>query len=186
MSTEKLLQKVFTQGQSFEEFATAAGSRGRSFLRRYREISVPGELADALRDRIEELGGLRVLVTAEAWCPDAAENVPAIARLMETAPGDVQLRLFVRSEHPELDSLLRGLDVTRLPGVLLCDEGFCVQGTWQERPAPAHRLVDSIKKGRESGEDTRELASRLQEGYRSGRFRRAAMEEILSAVGSDL
>lgn len=184
LSTREFLQNVFSEGMSFKEFTTAAGSRGRSFVRRYDEISVPAELAEALRSRIAAVGELRVLVSAEAWCPDAAENVPTIVRLMETAPEDVRLRLFARSEHPELDSLLHGLGVTRIPAVLLCDGDFRVLGTWQERPVPAHKVVDLIKQGRESGEDTRELAARLQEGYGSDRFRHAAMEEIISAVGS--
>ena len=174
----KFLEDVFERGLDFRQFVEEAGTKGKTFVRNRDDAAISEEVRKAFAELCAEHGGLRVLAMLEAWCPDAADNVPIIDKLADSVKG-MTLRLFFRDERPELNQFFIEHGVERIPAVAVCTSDFQLLGTWQERPAPAHRIVDEIKKGRKAGTATRNLSKQLRAGYTSGTFRRATLEEIL-------
>ena len=74
------------------------------------------------------------LVLTEAWCGDAAHNVPILARIAALQP-KINFRLALRDENIELmDHFLTG-NGRSIPKLLLLDEELNVIDTWGPRPA---------------------------------------------------
>ena len=181
MDDAQRLSEIYSEGLTFDEFVVRAGRKGGIFRRNYQATTVPEDLAASLARVVRHHGGLRLLVMAEDWCPDAAENVPVLAKMSEISP-DIQMRCFVRTEHPELDDQLQVRGASRIPALLVCTPSYEVLGVWQERPQPAHAVIRSIKDLKEKGQPTGHLAAELRQGYQVGEFRRATMQEALQLV----
>ncbi len=181
------LSSYFEDALTFEAFVEASGNRGRSFQRNYRDAVIPEDMVEAFAAVAKKRGGLRILVMSEAWCPDAAANIPPLVRFMEAvekaAGVPVETRHCFRSQVPELEAMLRGRGIDRIPAVILADGEYREIGVWQERPAAAQQIVDRIKALREAGNDSAAEARELREGYNSGRLIRSTLEEILDIVG---
>lgn len=85
------------------------------------------------------------LVLTEAWCGDAAQNLPAIAKMAEVNPL-IQLRLLLRDEHPAvMDAYLTGGSRSIPKLIALEGETLRELGTWGPRPAEAQQLVVDYK-----------------------------------------
>lgn len=85
------------------------------------------------------------LAFTEAWCGDAAQNLPIIAMMVE-ATDRIQLKLLLRDEHPDLmDNYLTngGRAIPKL--VCLDGENLAELGTWGPRPEPAQEMVRQHK-----------------------------------------
>lgn len=186
MSGKKgFLKDVFQGGQTFSEFVEYVGSKGSAFQRAYRDTDWPTEIVDRFRRTAATAGGINIFVMAEAWCPDAAQNVPPLASLAD-AVENVCMRCYLGSENPELKQFFTSRGAARIPAVLFCDGGFEPLGIWQERPEPAHRLINEIKDLREGQKETSHLTKKLHQGYQSGQLRIAAAEEMLAIIDSSL
>lgn len=75
------------------------------------------------------------LVLTEAWCGDAAQNIPVIHKMADTAP-QIDLKLILRDEHPEImEQYLT--DGSRSIPKLICLHAHTLDviGTWGPRPA---------------------------------------------------
>ncbi len=181
------VREYFEGALTFEEFIEASGNRGRSFRRNYEDAVIPEDMIEEFAAGVQDLGGVRMLVMSEAWCPDAAANIPPMVRFMERVASrveePVQMHHRFRDESPELNEMLRGEGFDRIPAILLADADYQKIGIWQERPAAAQVIVDEIKRLRERGEDSSGLARKLREGYQSGRLVRSALAEISSIMG---
>lgn len=85
------------------------------------------------------------LVLTEAWCGDAAQNVPVLARVAETNP-NIKLRLLYRDEHlPLMDAYLTngGRSIPKL--IILRENDLTKLGTWGPRPAAIQTLMTAWK-----------------------------------------
>ncbi|MFO7941088.1 MAG: thioredoxin family protein [Bacillota bacterium] len=182
------LREYFSDGLTFEEFLEASGNRGRSFRRNYENAVIPEDMVEVFAREVEKLGGLRILVMSEAWCPDAAANIPPLVKFFEEVEGEVEVPVEVvhrfRDESPDLKNMLEGRGVDKIPAVVLADGDYREIGYWQERPAPAQALVDRIKELRERGLESAAEARELREGYASGQLVRSALEEILDIIAT--
>lgn len=89
------------------------------------------------------------LVFTEAWCGDAAQNLPVINKVAEINPL-IQLRLVLRDEHPELMAYYLTDGAYAIPK-LVCFDGNTMEelATWGPRPKEAQ---DIVKNNKESGE----------------------------------
>lgn len=80
------------------------------------------------------------LVLTEGWCGDAAQIIPALAKMAEYSP-NIDLMLLLRDENLELmDRYLT--NGTRSIPKLICLRADTLKelGTWGPRPAPAQQL----------------------------------------------
>lgn len=130
-------QRLYAAGIGFPEFLENARARRDEWRARYAAAAAPADLAARMR----ALPSRRlVLVVAEDWCADSASTVPYIARLVESAPDRLALRIIgaaagapVMAANPTPD----GRAAT--PTVVVLAEDGTMSGAWVERPAPAQR-----------------------------------------------
>ena len=85
------------------------------------------------------------LVLTEAWCGDAAQTVPVLAKLAEAAP-QVNLELILRDGNlPIMDAFLTN-GGRSIPKVVLVDTVTReVLGTWGPRPQAAQQIMMDAK-----------------------------------------
>jgi len=85
------------------------------------------------------------LAITEAWCGDAAQNLPYIAALAGAIPG-LEFDLVMRDEHPELIDQFLTNGTRSIPKLIIYhgDTGQ-VLSTWGSRPAEVQLLVQEYK-----------------------------------------
>lgn len=87
------------------------------------------------------------LVITEAWCGDAAQNIPVMHAIAVASKGKIDLKLVLRDENlPLMDQYLT--NGGRAIPVLICIETETLGevGKWGPRPAPAQEMVLEYKK----------------------------------------
>jgi hypothetical protein len=85
------------------------------------------------------------LVLTEAWCGDAAQSVPIMAKMAAETP-NIDLRLILRDENLEvMDEFLTngGRSIPKL--IVLNKETLDVLGSWGPRPIQAQELFWNAK-----------------------------------------
>ena len=85
------------------------------------------------------------LILTEAWCGDAAQNIPLFQKIAEANP-KFRVRLVLRDENLDLmdEHLTNG--GRSIPKVLVIDDASQeVMGTWGPRPAHAQKMVMDYK-----------------------------------------
>lgn len=135
---DKLL--AYSEGKSFEQFATGAERYAALLRSRYAESRLPPDLQFAA-NMFPETINILALVTEED--PDTIAVLPAVARLVTGSPR-LQLRILRDDDDltplimlaPTLD-LATLLDEWDLPQFLLFDEDWELQAQWGPRPAAA-------------------------------------------------
>lgn len=85
------------------------------------------------------------VVLTEAWCGDAAQNIPIIAKMAEANP-HIKIKLLLRDENPEVMQAYLTNGSKSIPK-LICLKSDNLQelGTWGPRPKPAQEMVRLYK-----------------------------------------
>ena len=121
------------------------------------------------------------LVLTEAWCGDAAQSIPVMAKMAETS-SYITLKLLLRDEHPDvMDAYLT--DGSRsIPKLICLTEELQEAGTWGPRPDPAQQLIADFKK-KHPDQGYQELAKEMQLWYARDRTQAIQQEfvEVLAA-----
>lgn len=103
------------------------------------------------------------LVLTEAWCGDAAQNLPYLNAMAEASGGRVELRLLLRDENPELmDRFLTG-GARAIPKLIALNPNDDVRFTWGARPSAAQAIVARWKEN--PSESKEEMYLRLHAWY---------------------
>lgn len=108
------------------------------------------------------------LVITEAWCGDAAQNVPVIEKI--AAENDkIETRYILRDENPELmDRFLTG-GSRSIPKLIAIDAGtYEVLGSWGARPQAAQ---DLFLKMRADGIEKPAILEEMQRWYNADKGR---------------
>lgn len=101
-------------------------------------------------------------VLTEAWCGDAAQTIPAIAKIAAENPL-IDFRILLRDEHLDLMDQFLTLGGRSIPKVIFTDkETGRVMGDWGPRPAV---LQQEILAMREQGVPTNEWHEYIQLWY---------------------
>jgi hypothetical protein len=88
---------------------------------------------------------LHWLALTEAWCGDAAQNLPALAA-MEAASSAIEMRLLLRDENLELMDQFLTAGGRSIPKLIAFDpQTMEVLGSWGPRPAAAQTLYLGLK-----------------------------------------
>ena len=103
------------------------------------------------------------LVLTEAWCGDAAQNIPVIAKMAEASPY-ITLKLLLRDEHPEVMDAYLTNGSRSIPKLVCLTKDLQEIGTWGPRPAPAQQLMANFK-AQHPDEGYQELAKEIQRWY---------------------
>ena len=85
------------------------------------------------------------VVITEAWCGDAAQNIPYLNKLAELNPL-IQLRLILRDEHPEVMDEYLTFGARSIPKlVALTADLKCELFEWGPRPSTAQKMLMDYK-----------------------------------------
>ncbi|WP_299459472.1 thioredoxin family protein [uncultured Microscilla sp.] len=104
------------------------------------------------------------VVITEAWCGDAAQIVPVLAKIAEASP-KIDLKLILRDEHLDVMDAYLTDGARSIPKLIALDsETLKELGVWGPRPTPAHEMVMERKKNND-GESYLEFATRLHGWY---------------------
>ncbi len=86
-----------------------------------------------LADKIKALPAQRWLVLSEAWCGDAAQNLPWINKMAELNE-DIELIIVLRDEHSEIMDQFLTNGGRSIPKLIILSHGNDVYHTWGPRP----------------------------------------------------
>ncbi len=122
------------------------------------------------------------LVITEAWCGDAAQNVPTIEKI--AAESDIiQTRYILRDENLELIDRFLTLGARSIPKLIALDvESLDVLWTWGARPKAAQELFFKLK---EQGIEKPEIMEELQRWYNEDKGRSIQAEFVELLTGKD-
>lgn len=127
------------QSEALLEYTTL---NKRRMCRLDRTIQLLPETLDALRQL--EFDMYWVVLT-EAWCGDAAQIVPVIARMAELAPR-IELKLLLRDDNPEVMDAFLTNGGRAIPKLISVDTSLLkVLWHWGPRPQPAQDIMNRFK-----------------------------------------
>ena len=102
------------------------------------------------------------LLITESWCGDAAQTLPVLNKLAE-ASENIELRVILRDEHPELMDNFLTNGTRSIPKLIILNPELEVVTTWGPRTAAATKLVTDYKE--QFGKIDAEFKTRLQIWY---------------------
>lgn len=141
---DQLLAENKTTGHNHSE---AYLDYTRMNVQRMSRLDKTAKVSHLLKETVESIQEDQFwLVITEAWCGDAAQNIPYLVKLAELNPR-IELRLILRDEYPEVmdDYLTDGArSIPKL--VAMTADLSCELFTWGPRPASAHNLVLEYKR----------------------------------------
>jgi hypothetical protein len=85
------------------------------------------------------------LILVEAWCGDAAQNLPAINKLAGLN-SNIELRILLRDENLEIMDEYLTNGGRSIPKLIIMDQEFDELGTWGPRPEPVQQIYDQFKR----------------------------------------
>lgn len=133
-------------------------------IQRMNRLDKKTKLSEAMKNALASINtGWTWLVLTEAWCGDAAQNLPIINQMANVNP-NIELKLILRDEHPEIiDAYLTngGKAIPKL--VCLETEHLKELGTWGPRPAVPQSMIKAYKEN--PNESYAEVAKKMQSWY---------------------
>ena len=86
------------------------------------------------------------VVLTEGWCGDAAQNLPVIAKIATASDGQIDLKLLLRDESPEVMDAYLTNEARSIPKLICLDADTREElGTWGPRPAVVQAMVMAHK-----------------------------------------
>ena len=155
----------------FSDYLSAVVNNKDWWMSAYKTASV----STAHVERARALGmPWRLLALSEDWCGDAVNILPYVARLVDSAPEALELRVLERDANPDLmDAHLTGRSRS-IPLIMALDANFVERGWWGPRPSDLQK--QAMGEWWTLPKDERRL--RLRSWYARDRGRQI-LEEIL-------
>ena len=133
-------------------------------VQRMRRLDKIIQLNEALQQQIDTVAmPWTWVVLTEAWCGDAAQSLPVIAKMADASPL-ITLTLLLRDEHPEIMDAYLTNGSRSIPKLICLTEDLQEVGTWGPRPVPAQRLMTDFK-AQHPDEGYQALAKEMQLWY---------------------
>lgn len=106
------------------------------------------------------------VVLTEAWCGDAAQNLPGLVKIANASPL-IDLKLMLRDENNDVMDAYLTNGTRSIPKLIALDAVTLEEiGTWGPRPEPAQKLVVEMK---QQGTPFKEFAEKLHGWYAKDR-----------------
>jgi hypothetical protein len=125
------------------------------------------ELKESVRAAARSAGRRMIwLVITEAWCGDAAQNIPPIEKIANLNDR-IETRYILRDENTELMDQFLTSGSRSIPKLIALDaDTLDVLGTWGARPEAAQKLYYELK---EKGAEKAAIMEHLQRWYNADR-----------------
>lgn len=140
------------------------------------------DLSDELGSKLKDLPcRLNWLVLTEAWCGDAAQNVPILAKIAAQSD-NINLRLLLRDEHLEIMGQYLTNGGRAIPKLVVFDEQFNELATWGPRPDEVQGMV--LENKRTEKLPYQEFAKVVQKWYAKDKGKSVQLEiqELLEEI----
>ncbi|MDB9775739.1 thioredoxin family protein [Vicingaceae bacterium] len=152
-------------------------------LSRMKRLAKTASLNDALIEKINQVKRKTYfLVISEAWCGDAAQNVPLIAKATEFS-SNIEIKIILRDENLDIMDAFLTNGGRSIPKVIAIDaESLEVIGKWGPRPQAAQKLMLELKA---KNAPYAEISERLQRWYiedKTNSFQADFLELIESTI----
>ncbi|MEQ9656783.1 thioredoxin family protein [Fulvivirga sp.] len=85
------------------------------------------------------------LILTEAWCGDAAQNLPAIQKIADLND-KIEVRYLLRDENLDVMDAYLTNGGRSIPKLIILDVEFNELANWGPRPAPAQQILKDYKK----------------------------------------
>lgn len=132
-------------------------------FKRFQRLNKKIQLSEVQTSIFNQLNNKQTwLVITESWCGDAAQTLPVINRIAE-ASENIELRIVLRDEHPELMDNFLTNGTRSIPKLVILDSDTEVVETWGPRTAAATKLVSDYKA--KFGKIDAEFKAQLQMWY---------------------
>ncbi len=103
------------------------------------------KIVDALKLLVEKIETLQKwLVLTEAWCGDAAQNLPIIQKIADLNE-NIEVRYLLRDENLDIMDAYLTNGARSIPKLIIMDKEFHELGQWGPRPLPAQELLLDAK-----------------------------------------
>ena len=161
-----LMKRLVKDGQTTgEKQSEALAHYTRINDQRMKRLDKTLVLSHEMRYTLEQIPGPWLwLVITEAWCGDAAQNIPAMAKAVEHQPL-IEMKLILRDRHPEIMDRYTDNGSRGIPKLICFRKTDAKElGMWGPRPAPAHKMVMDNKTAAEP-KPYSELAEDLHKWY---------------------
>ncbi|MFZ1321691.1 MAG: thioredoxin family protein [Ignavibacteria bacterium] len=127
---------------------------------RVKRIEKTTVLNEELKIQLDKIvSPLIILVIAESWCGDVAQNLPPL-KVISDYNQNVEVKIIFRDENPEVMDQFLTNGTRSIPVFLLIKkETFEVIGRWGPRPDPAQEIMREakLKKDYSHEEATKEI-----------------------------
>lgn len=144
----KLLEKLTKSGKTTgTNHSDKMVHYGKLNFQRLKRVYHTAEITSELKEAIDQIKHPMVwLVLTEGWCGDAAQNIPAIAKMAEISEGKIVLKLLLRDENPEVMDAYLTNGSRSIPKLAALEQNSLIElGTWGPRPAPFQSKVLAYK-----------------------------------------
>ena len=167
----RLLAEGKTTGDNHSEEMRHYTDLNRQRMHRLGKVA---QLTEPLQEQLAAvLADWTWLVLTEAWCGDAAQSIPLMAKMADASPR-ITLQLLLRDEHPEVMDAYLTNGSRSIPKLICLTEDLQEIGTWGPRPAAAQQLMNDFKQ-QHPNESYQALAKEMQLWY--ARDRTQAIQE---------
>lgn len=130
---------------------------------RMKRLDKTVKLPQEIIEKIETLKTpIEWIVLSEGWCGDAAQNLPIINKIAE-ANENINLRIILRDEHPELMDKFLTNGGQAIPKLIHIENEYSKIESWGPRPSVATKMVTDYKA--KNGSITPEFKKDLQVWY---------------------
>jgi hypothetical protein len=120
------------------------------------------------------------LIITEAWCGDAAQNIPIIEKIA-AENANIETRYILRDENPELIDKFLTFGARSIPKLIALDAGTLeVLWTWGARPKELQELFFDL---RDEGLEKPAIMEQLQRWYNDDKGR-SVQREFVELLGS--
>jgi hypothetical protein len=133
----------------------------RMNVTRMNRLDKTAKLNDTLVSKIKELPAQKWLVISEAWCGDAAQNLPWIKKMADLNP-KIELEIILRDENQDImdDFLTNG--GRSIPKLISLNKDQTINFSWGPRPT---ELQDIYTQMRNDGLEYTEISKTIHTMY---------------------
>lgn len=153
---------------------------------RVKRIEKTTVLSEDLKQQLDKIiDPLTILVIAETWCGDVAQNLPPLKSISDYNP-NVEVKIIFRDENPEVMDQFLTQGTRSIPVFLLIKrDSLEVIGKWGPRPDPAQKIMREAKLKKDYSHD--EATKEIQLWYAKDRtvtFQKE-LSDFLKIISSD-
>lgn len=141
--TDRLLEEGKTTGDNHSEDFLHYTKMNVQRMSRLDKTTTLDDATIAAASKLPK--GSKWLVLSEAWCGDAAQNLPLLQKVAEQAP-DAELRILLRDENLDIMDQYLTNGGRAIPKLILMDTEMNELATWGPRPAPVQEMVEDNKR----------------------------------------